>query len=183
VVYGSRYEGSIALALLLLVPTALENWIRGCASPALLRNGRGTSLMKLNAVQAFVTITALVFVRHLPLEWVIIVVLGLRAAVASFSLLLLRSLVPRGTYRVPLQAALIGTLSYCLTYAWGSFLPFSASSRAVVEGLSYTCLFYAGMRWLVLRDQETLHLAHRITGSRARLFARLLPPPSPLLNT
>jgi len=182
-VYGGKYQGSIALTLLLLVPTALENWIRGCASPALLRNGHARSLMKLNAVQAVVTIAALALVQRWSLELVLVVVLGLRVAVASFSLLLLRPLVPRGTYWVPLQGALIGALSFGLSSAWGSFLPLPPTGRAVVEALSYAVLFYAGLRWLVLRDHDTLHLAHRITGGRARLFAWLLPPPSPLLHT
>ncbi|HEX8280011.1 MAG TPA: oligosaccharide flippase family protein, partial [Chthoniobacterales bacterium] len=53
-VYSGKYDAAIPLVLLLLVPTALENWIRGCCSPALLRNGRSASLMKMNAVQAVV---------------------------------------------------------------------------------------------------------------------------------
>jgi hypothetical protein len=50
-----------------------------------------------------------------------------------------------------------------------------------VQGLSFAVFFYAGLRWVVLRDRDILHLAHRITGTRARFFARLLPP-EPLLN-
>ena len=182
-VYGGKYQGSVALTLLLLVPTALENWIRGCASPALLRNGKASSLMKLNAVQVVVTIAALAFVQRWSLELVIVVVLGLRAVIASFSLVLLRPLVPHGTYQVPLQGVLIGAFSYGLSYVWGTFLPLPETGRAVLQGLGYTLLFYAGIRWLVLRDHDTLHLAHRITGRRARLSAWLLPPPSPLLHT
>ncbi len=55
-VYGVTYTAAAGLALLLLVPTALENWIRGCCSPALLRNGRYRDLMRVNVVQAVATV-------------------------------------------------------------------------------------------------------------------------------
>ncbi|HEV3410727.1 MAG TPA: oligosaccharide flippase family protein, partial [Chthoniobacterales bacterium] len=168
-VYSGRYNGAILFALVLLIPTAFENWVRGCASPALLRNGRSAALMKLNALQAVATVLALVLVRHAPVETVIAVVLGIRALVASGSLILLRPLVAPGSFRVPLQAALVSALSAGIAYAWGSLLPAQATLRAAVEAASYALLFYAGLRWLVLRDPDVLHLAHRLTGNRARV--------------
>src|SRR5204862_7061260 len=33
IIYGDRYDGAALLALVLLVPTAFENWIRGSCSP------------------------------------------------------------------------------------------------------------------------------------------------------
>jgi O-antigen/teichoic acid export membrane protein len=182
-VYGARYEGAVGLTLLLLVPTAIENWIRGCCSPALLRNGRASSLMKLNVLQAVATLAMLAFVRHESIEVVVLSVLSVRAAIASLNLVLLRGLLPAGSYRVPMQAVLIGASSYALASLWGSLLPLDNAARAAVEAVSYAVLFYAGLRWLVLRDRDTLHLAHRITGRQPRLLAWVLPPPAPLLNT
>jgi hypothetical protein len=51
-----------------------------------------------------------------------------------------------------------------------------------LEGSTFALLFYAGLRWVVLRDRDTLQIAHRLTGSRARIWSRLLPP-APLLPT
>ncbi len=182
-VYGGKYDGAIRLIPLLLLPTAFENWIRGCCSPALLRNAHSRSLMKLNAVQAVVTLAVLVLVRQQPVEVVILFVGAVRAAIVSFSLVLVRPLVPVGSYRVPLQGALVAAFSCAIAYAWGLLVPLPGTARAAVEGLSFVLLFYVGLRWLVLRDRDTLHLAHRLTGTRARFFSRLLPPAAPLLNT
>jgi O-antigen/teichoic acid export membrane protein len=182
-VYGSKYDGAIRLIPLLLLPTAFENWIRGCCSPALLRNAHSRSLMKLNAVQAAVTLAVLVLVRQQTVEVVILFIGTFRAAIASFSLVLVRPLVPVGSYRVPLQGALVAAFSCAIAYAWGLLMPLPGTARAAVEGLTFVLLFYVGLRWLVLRDRDTLHLAHRLTGTRARFFSRLLPPAAPLLNT
>jgi O-antigen/teichoic acid export membrane protein len=174
-VYGGKYDGAIRLIPLLLLPTAFENWIRGCCSPAILRNARSRSLMKLNAVQAVVTLTVLVLVRQQPVEVVILFVGAVRAAIASFSLVLVHPLVPVGSFRVPLQGALVATFSCAIAYAWGSLIPLAGTARAAVEGLTFILLFYAGLRWLVLRDRDTLHLAHRVVGHRVKLLSRLLP--------
>jgi O-antigen/teichoic acid export membrane protein len=182
-VYGGKYDGAIRLIPLLLLPTAFENWIRGCCSPALLRNAHSRSLMKLNAVQAVVTLAVLVLVRQQPVEVVILFVGAVRGAIASFSVALLRPLVPVGSYRVPLQGALVAAFSCAIAYAWGSLVPLPGSARPAIEGVTFVLLFYAGLRWLVLRDRDTLHLAHRLTGTRARFLSWLLPPAAPLLNT
>ena len=182
-VYGGKYDGAIRLIPLLLLPTAFENWIRGCCSPALLRNARSRSLMKVNAVQAVVTVAVLVLVRQQPVEVVILFVGAVRAAIVSFNLVLVRRLVPVGSYRVPLQGALVAAFSCAIAYAWGLLVPLPGTARAAVEGLTFVLLFYVGLRWLVLRDRDTLHLAHRLTGTRARFFSRFLPPAAPLLNT
>ena len=103
-----------------------------------------------------------------------------RAAIASFNLVLVRPPF-RSTYRAPLQGA-SSPFSW-LSRLRGGCLPLPETPRAAVEGLSFVLLFYAGLRWLVLRDRDTLHLAHLLTGTRARFFSRLLPPAAPLLNT
>jgi hypothetical protein len=36
-------------------------------------------------------------------------------------------------------------------------------------------VFYLGLRALIFRDEDTLHLARRIVGNRLKLFTRLLP--------
>ena len=174
-VYGSKYDGAIRLIPLLLLPTAFENWIRGCCSPALLRNAHSRSLMKLNAVQAAVTLAVLVLVRQQPVEVAILFVGAVRATIASFSLVLVRPLVPVGSYRVPLQGALVAAFSCAIAYAWGLLVPLPGTARAAVEGLTFVLLFYVGLRWLVLRDRDTLHLAHRVAGHRVKLLSRLLP--------
>jgi hypothetical protein len=44
--------------------------------------------------------------------------------------------------------------------------------------LIFTVIFYAGLRWLIFRDEDTLRLAHRIAGARLKLLARFLPEPA-----
>ncbi|HEX8680358.1 MAG TPA: oligosaccharide flippase family protein, partial [Chthoniobacterales bacterium] len=106
VVYGGKYDLAILLTLVLLVPTAFENWIRGCCSPALLRNQCFAPLLKLNLVQAVATLATLALVRHASVEVVVATVGGVRAAIASFNLVLLRRLLPPHSFHVPLQGAL-----------------------------------------------------------------------------
>ena len=84
---------------------------------------------------------------------------------------------------MPLQGALVAAFSCAIAYAWGSLMPLPGTARAAVEGVTFILLFYAGLRWLVLRDRDTLYLAHRLIGTRARFLSRLLPPAAPLLNT
>jgi hypothetical protein len=48
-------------------------------------------------------------------------------------------------------------------------------ARDLLEGVVFALLFYAGLRWIVLRDRDTLHLAHRLTGNRTGFWSRLLP--------
>jgi len=182
-VYGGKYNGAIRLIPLLLLPTAFENWIRGSCSPALLRNAHSRSLIKLNAVQAVATLAVLALIRQQPVETVILFVGAVRAAIASFNLVLVRPLVPVGSYRVPSQGALVAAFSCAIAYAVGLLVPLPGTAHAAVEGLTFVLLFYAGLRWLLLRDYDTLHLAHRLTGSRARFFSRFLPPSASLLNT
>lgn len=174
-VYGGKYDGAISLIPLLLLPTAFENWIRGCCSPALLRNGYSRSLMKLNAVQTVVTLAALVLVRQQPIELVILFVGAVRAAIVSYGLVLVRPLVPVGSYHVPLQNALVAAFSCAIAYTWGLLVPLPGTARAATEGLTFILLYYVGLRWLVLRDRDTLHLAHRVAGHRVKLLSRLLP--------
>jgi hypothetical protein len=84
---------------------------------------------------------------------------------------------------VPLQGALVASFSCAVAYAWGLLVPLPGTACAAVEVLTFVLLFYLGLRWFVLRDRDTLHLAYRLTGTRGRFFSRFLPPPAPLLNT
>jgi O-antigen/teichoic acid export membrane protein len=174
--YGATYASAAKLTLLLLLPAAFENWVRGCCSPALLRNGRSGVLMKINILQAIATIVALVLVRQQSVEVVIVAVGGVRAAVASLNLLALRPLVTRGTYRVPLQSALLGAIGCALAYSWVSVAPLPPVAQLILQTATFALLFYVGVRWIVFRDHDTLHLAHRIAGNRVRFLSRLLPP-------
>ena len=147
----------------------------------LLRNGRYRELMRVNIIQAVVTLTVLAFVRHQPIEVALLSVGAARAAVAALNLIAFGKLVPAGTFRVPLQGAVVGTLGCALAWAWGPQLPLPAAARAVVQGVVFALIFYGGLRWLVFRDADTLRLAHRITGQRIKLLSRLLPA-TPLSN-
>lgn len=181
VAYGGGYAGAVLFALILLVPTAFENWIRGCCSPVLLRNGRYRELMQVNIIQAVVTLTVLAFVRHQPVEVALLSVGAARSAVAALNLIAFGKLVPDGTFRVPLQGAVVGALGCALAWAWGPQLPLPAAACAVVQGLVFALIFYVGLRWLVFRDADTLRLAHRVAGQRLKLLSRLLPA-APLSN-
>jgi len=177
-VYGERYRGAIVLALVLLVPTAFENWIRGACSPALLRIGRYRELVRVNVLQAIVTIAVLALVYRQRIEIVIAAVGASRSLVAALNLVLLRRIVPAGTYRVPVLGALVAALACAVGFAWSWWLPLPAFPRALASGLLFALIFYAGLRWLVFRDADTLHLAHRVAGARIKLLGRLLPTPA-----
>ena len=177
-VYGKEYTGTAGLALLLLGPTAFENWVRGCCSPALLRNRRGRELMTLNAAQAIVSLLALAFAWRLPVATAVIVVGGARALVAAWNLVLIHPLVPAGTWRVPLQGAAVSLLSLAAAWAWGLALPLPAAAKTAAQAVVFALCFYAGLRWLIFRDAEMLRLAHRLTGTRLPLITRLLPAPA-----
>jgi O-antigen/teichoic acid export membrane protein len=177
-VYGDRYGGAVLLALVLLVPTAFENWIRGSCSPALLRNGRYRELVRVNVLQAIVTIGTLALVHRQRVEVVIVAVGAARSLVAALKLLLLRSIVPAHTYRVPFLGALVSVVGCVAGYLWSSALPLSPLLRAVAGEAIFAAIFYAGLRWLIFRDEDTLHLARRIAGSRLKPLARFLPAPA-----
>src|SRR5581483_7926924 len=66
-VFGADYEGTAAIMLVLLVPIAFENWVRGACSPALLRNGRYRELVGVNLLQAAATLTTIWLVHRQPL--------------------------------------------------------------------------------------------------------------------
>ncbi|MEA3213639.1 MAG: hypothetical protein QOE70_6696 [Chthoniobacter sp.] len=177
-VYGERYSGAVVLALVLLVPTAFENWIRGACSPALLRNGRYRDLLRVNVLQAIVTVATLAVVYWQRVEIVIVTVGLARSLVASLNLILLRRIVPAHTYRVPALGALVAALACAAGWVWSSWLPLPALLRAVAGALIFSLIFYAGLRWLIFRDEDTLRLARRIAGARLKLLARLLPAPA-----
>jgi O-antigen/teichoic acid export membrane protein len=174
-VYGASYRPAAQTALLLLIPTAFENWIRGTCSPALLRNGRARDLMRVNALQAVVTIATLALVAHQPLLVAVGAVGCARALTGAFNLLLLRSLVRPGTFRVPLQGAATALIGALAAFAASRLLPAPELARAVISGAIFTVLFYAGLRWVIFRDADTLRLAHRVTGTRIKPLNRLLP--------
>jgi O-antigen/teichoic acid export membrane protein len=175
-VYGPGYREAAGIALLLLLPTAYENWIRGSCSPALLRNRRGRELMRVNGLQAIVTVVTLLLVVRQPLPIAVLAVGIARALPASLNLLLLRRIVPGRTYLVPLQGLLFAILAALIGSELARILPLPELARTVVAAALFTLLFYAGVRWLILRDADTLRLAHRLVGSRIKFLRQLLPP-------
>ncbi len=177
-VYGERYHGAVLLALALLVPAAFENWIRGSCSPALLRNGRYRELVRVNVLQAIVTVATLVLVHRQAVEVVIVAVGLARSLVAALNLVLLRRIVPARTYRVPAVGALVAAVACAAGYLWSAWLPIPALPRFLASGMIFAVIFYAGLRWLVFRDADTLRFAHRIAGARLKLLARFLPEPA-----
>ena len=76
-VYGSRYAGAAWLALLVLLPAAFENWVRGCCSPVLLRNARYRDLMRVNILQTGVTLTVLAAAHRLPMSIALVAIVQL----------------------------------------------------------------------------------------------------------
>ena len=178
-VYGQTYAGAVVCTLLLLVPTAYENWVRGACSPALLRNGCYRQLSSLNALQAVTTLGTLWLVHRESLPHVLIAVGTARAAVATLSFVPLRQFVPRGACGTPLRG-LASTLLACgaawLCARWLAMPPLAAIA---VQAAIFGAAFYLGMRWLVFRDADTLALAHRLAGAR---FAGWLLPPLPAPN-
>jgi O-antigen/teichoic acid export membrane protein len=177
-VYGERYRGAVMLAAVLMVPTAFENWIRGACSPALLRNGRYRELVRVNVLQAVLTIATLALVREQRVEIVIAAVGGVRSAVAAINLLLLRRAVPAGAFRVAFLGALTAVVGCAAAYAWSVRLPLPPFAQALASALLFSAIFYAGLRWLVFRDEDTLRLAHRVAGTRLKLPPWLLPTPA-----
>jgi hypothetical protein len=175
-VYGSGYRDAAAIALLLLLPTAYENWIRGSCSPALLRNRQGRALLRVNALQAVVTLITLALVVHQPLPIAVLAVGLARAVPASLNLLLLLRIVPARTYLLPLQSFLFATVAAMVARELAGLLLLPELARAAAAASIFTLLFYAGLRWHILRDADTLQLAHRIAGSRLKLLRQLLPP-------
>ena len=174
-VYGGAWHDAAWLALLLLIPAAFENWIRGCCSPALLRTGRYRALLRVNVLQAVVTLAVLALVHGQSVEIAILAVGAARSAVAALNLIAFRQIVPAGTGRVPLQGAFVGALAGALASVCGPLLPLPPTLGALVQGLIYVLIFYAGLRWLVFRDEDTLHLARRIAGQRSKALSLLLP--------
>jgi hypothetical protein len=61
-----------------------------------------------------------------------------------------------------------------------SWLPAGAVPRALVQTTLFVLLFTAGLRWLLFRDRDTLHIAHRMASGRLRFCARFLPSRTPL---
>jgi hypothetical protein len=174
-VYGPDYRQAAAIALLLLLPAAYENWIRGTCSPALLRNGRSRDLMKVNALQAIITLGTLALVIRQPLHLAVLAVGAARALPASINLILLRRIVPGRTYLVPLQGVLIAVLAAFTGLAVSHRLPAPETARSLAAALLFGILFYLGLRWVIFRDTDTLRLAHRIAGTRIKALSRLLP--------
>lgn len=174
-VYGHGYAASAWLAALLLLPTAFENWIRGSCSPGLLRNGRYGDLMKVNVLQAVVTLATLALVWRQPVETVLISVGSARCAVAALNLVLLRRLVPARTYHVPLQGALLALTAGTAAFLWGALLPLPAMARVLVQMLIFSAAFGLGLRWMICRDTDLAAILRRLTGTRAKSLGWLLP--------
>ena len=175
-VYGGGYAAAAWLSALLLLPAAFENWIRGSCSPALLRNGRYADLLKVNVLQAVVTLATIALVWRQPVETVLISVGAARCAVASLNLVLLRlrRLVPARTYHVPLQGAAIALAACAGAFLCGS-LPLPAVARVLVQMFVFTAAFCLGMRCLISRDSDIAAILRRLTGTRVKALGWLLP--------
>lgn len=175
-VYGGAYAAAAKLALVLLLPTAFENWVRGTCSPALLRLGRYRALVKVNVLQAVATLTTLWLVRNEPAHVLILSVGAVRCAVASINLVQLAPVLPRGTYLVPLQGAVTSLAAAVAGFGVSELLPAPPLLKGGVALAVFGIVFSVGARWLVARDSDTLRIAHRIVAGRLGFLARLLPP-------
>jgi O-antigen/teichoic acid export membrane protein len=173
-VYGARHEGAAACTLVLLVPVAFENWVRGACSPALLRNGRYRELAIVNVLQAVVTLATIWVVHRWPLLTAAAAAVSTRAAVSALNLLLLGRIAAPGTCRVPVQAAAISILAVA-PWFWIAPLPLLPLASIALQGGAFVLIFYAGLRWVILRDADTLQLVQRLTGRRVSVW--LFPQP------
>ena len=174
-VYGVGYRSAAWLAALLVIPTAFENWIRGSCSPALLRNGRYRQLARVNSIQAVATLATLALVWSQPVAIVIVAVGLIRSAVAALNLVALRPLVPPGTYRVPLLAALTALFGCVAARAFGLLYPFPIPVGLAFQGLIFASIFCFGLRWVLLHDADIAAIIRRLAGSRAKAVGWLLP--------
>lgn len=173
-VYGQRYEGAVPFALVLLAPTAFENWIRGCCSPALLRNGHYRQLALVNVTQALVTLLSLYLGRNLPLVWILLIVGINRSLVAAINLVLIRRMLLPGTWRGPLWALGAGLAGY-LGGATAGLLGSTPLNRLLLQAGGLGVFFWLGARWLFAQDCELGRIAHKLVGRRMRLPAWVLP--------
>jgi hypothetical protein len=174
-IYGAAFEGAATYLLALLLPTAFENWVRGCCSPALLRNGYYKQLAALNVLQAVATLAAIVLAHQQSLIVAVIVVSITRASVAALNLAALCCVAEGKTCLVPLQALAITTLAVGLGWLAGESIPLVSPLRALFAGAAYALLFFLGVRQLVLRDRDTLDVIHRLAGPRAKNLTWLIP--------
>ncbi len=175
VLYGESYRASAGMALLLLIPTAFENWVRGSCSPALLRNGRGRDLMRVNILQAIVTVATLALVMRQPFEVALIAIGCARAFTTSLNLILIRQIVHARTYLVPLQGVLLASAAAAAAFTLGRMIPAVELARAIATGGIFALLFYLALYCVIFRDTDTLRLAHRVVGTRLKPLSRLLP--------
>ena len=174
-VYGGEYAGAAWFALLMLLPAAFENWVRGCCSPVLLRNGRYRDVMRVNILQAVVTLAVLAVAHRLPVSVALVAISAARVSVSALNLAAMGRIVPRETYRVPLTGLAIAALACLAALACGWVIPLPAAGRAAAQAVIFGAMFYAGLRWVVFRDQDTLRLAYRIAGHRFKVLNLLLP--------
>ena len=131
--------------------------------------------MRVNILQAVVTITTLALVANQPFEIALIAVGCARALTSALNLVLIRQIVHARTYLVPLQAILLAIAASAAAYTLGHMIPAAEIARAVATGSIFALLFYIGVRWLIFRDTDTLRLAHRVVGTRLKPLSRLLP--------
>jgi O-antigen/teichoic acid export membrane protein len=174
-VYGGEYAGAAWFALLMLLPAAFENWVRGCCSPVLLRNGRYRDVMRVNILQAVVTLTVLAVAHRLPVSVALVAISAARVSVSALNFAAMGRIVPRETYRVPVTGLAIAALAWLAALACGWVIPLPAGGRAAAQAVIFGAMFYAGLRWVVFRDQDTLRLAYRIAGHRFKVLNLLLP--------
>lgn len=173
-VYGERYAGAVLFVLVLLIPTAFENWVRGCCSPALLRNGRYRQLAAVNVVQAVATLATLVVASVQPL-WQVLVLLGIaRSLVATANLWLLSALLPPGSWKGPVLALGTGICAYMGGALAGSFINAPVPGVAL-KACAMGVMFWAGLRFVLARDADLARVTHKLAGARWRLPAWVLP--------
>ncbi len=141
----------------------------------LLRNGRYRDLMRVNILQAVVTLAVLAVAHSLPVSVALVAISAARVSVSALNLAAMGRIVQRETYRVPLTGLAIAALACLAALACGWAIPLPAAGRAAAQAVIFGAIFYAGLRWVVFRDQDTLRLAYRIAGHRFKILNLLLP--------
>ncbi len=176
VVYGGRYGAAAHWAVVLLVPSAVENWMRGCASPVLLRNGRYRMLGGLNVLQVAGSVLVLALCWRGSLQTLLLGVCWVRALLALCSLVFLRDLLSRASVGFAARAVALGGGAWGAGHLLGGWAGFGAGMSAVLGFVGWMVVFACGGCWLLSRDRDLGAFVTRFLGDGtawpARLFVR-----------
>lgn len=169
-VYGSEYAQTVPLLLVLLIPTAFENWTRGSVSPGLLRAGHYRQLLTLNVIQAAGTMTAIMLVRHSDLTTALLAVGIVRSFGALLTLISSWKITDRSGFLLPACAVLATALCAFISFHAGACFALNGWMSALMNGLIYLILVMCALLMVARWDSDTLGIMERLLGARFTRF-------------